>query len=194
MLKRFFEKRKRQKEINRRISEWEKEHTPKNPAELMAEKTCRWVELLWNGEKQKFLIYQINFLELLHCGRFPNVVFQFINNIAKEFENPEATEKADLQRFKEEREEFLIELAERSMVMPTYRECYDAILKMRNIKEDDTSNVIPSDFLQDLFLFYITEIETNLKKNSAVIQKSISRALEGSQNTGASRQANTSKG
>ena len=149
---------------------------PKNEAERLAMATCEWVELLWNGEKQKFLIHKTNFQELLTCGRFPNILYKFV--------------KLDIKKMKEEEEEFLIELARKSMITPTYQECYDAILKIRGIEMSDINDVMPKDFLDDLFLFYLKGWEKDIKKNLDAYNSSASAGL---QNTIDADQANTSE-
>ena len=91
---------------------------------------------------------------------------------------------------KEEEDEFLVELAKKSMVTPTYQECYDAILKIRGISESALNDVIPKDFLNDLFLLYLTDWEKDVKKNLAAFNLP---ASEESQNTTNVDQANTSE-
>lgn len=161
----FFTERKRQSVIEAEI-EKVKKTKPEGEADRLAMATCEWVELLWNGTKQKFLIHKTNFQELLMCGRFPNVLYKFINGItesdgAKDLEVSEV----DLKKMKEEEDEFIIELAKRSMVTPTYQECYDAILKLRGISESSINDVIPQDFLNDLFLWYLIDWDNTVKKN-----------------------------
>jgi len=161
----FFTERKRQSVIEAEI-EKVKKTKPESEADRLAMATCEWVELLWNGTKQKFLIHKTNFQELLMCGRFPNVLYKFINGItesggAKDLEVSEV----DLKKMKEEEDEFIIELAKRSMVTPTYQECYDAILKLRGISESSINDVIPQDFLNDLFLLYLIDWDNTVKKN-----------------------------
>lgn len=161
----FFTERKRQSVIEAEI-EKVKKTKPEGEADRLAMATCEWVGLLWNGTKQKFLIHKTNFQELLMCGRFPNVLYKFINGItesdgAKDLEVSEV----DLKKMKEEEDEFIIELAKRSMVTPTYQECYDAILKLRGISESSINDVIPQDFLNDLFLWYLIDWDNTVKKN-----------------------------
>ena len=89
---------------------------------------------------------------------------------------------------KEEEDEFLVELAKKSMVTPTYQECYDAILKIRGISESTLNDVIPKDFLNDLFLLYLTDWGRDVKKNLVAFNLP---ASAGSQNTTDASQAAT---
>lgn len=195
MLKEFFANLKLKRQVNKEFKKFYKEQKSITIADRLAKKSCKWVELLWNGEKQKFLIHVINYQELLCCGRFDNVLLSFIKGVEKNITNEKLSEDdfkdIDLKRLKEEQEEFLIELAERSMVMPTYRECYDAILKLRGMENGSTINdVIPKDFLYNLQLWYINSWSEQLKKNLAKFNL---KDLAGSQNTGEKHQANTLK-
>lgn len=179
-LQSFFKGKSRRQTIKAEIAKIENE-SPKNEAERLAMATCEWVELLWNGTKQKFFIHKTNFQELLTCGSFPNILYKFIDGIAeatgaKELEASDV----DLKKMKEEEDEFLVELAKKSMVTPTYQECYDAILKIRGISESTLNDVIPKDFLSDLFLFYLTDWGRAVKKNLDAFN---SPASAGSQNT-----------
>ena len=187
-IKSFFNKKRREHGIEAAIAEAIK--APENEAERLAIATCDWVELLWNGTKQKFLIHKTNFQELLTCGSFPNILYKFIDGIAEAAGAKEAVSEVDLKKMKEEEDEFLVELAKKSMVTPTYQECYDAILKIRGISESALNDVIPKDFLNDLFLLYLTDWEKDVKKNLASFNLP---ASEESQNTTNVDQANTSE-
>lgn len=187
-IKSFFNKKRREHGIEAAIAEAIK--APENEAERLAIATCDWVELLWNGTKQKFLIHKTNFQELLTCGSFPNILYKFIDGIAEAAGAKEAVSEVDLKKMKEEEDEFLVELAKKSMVTPTYQECYDAILKIRGISESALNDVIPKDFLNDLFLLYLTDLEKDVKKNLAAFNLP---ASEESQNTTNVDQANTSE-
>ena len=177
-IKSFFNKKRREHGIEAAIAEAIK--APENEAERLAIATCDWVELLWNGTKQKFLIHKTNFQELLTCGSFPNILYKFIDGIAEAAGAKEAVSEVDFKKMKEEEDEFLVELAKKSMVTPTYQECYDAILKIRGISESALHDVIPKDFLNDLFLLYLTDWEKDVKKNLAAFNLP---ASEESQNT-----------
>lgn len=187
-IKSFFNKKRREHGIEAAIAEAIK--APENEAERLAIASCDWVELLWNGTKQKFLIHKTNFQELLTCGSFPNILYKFIDGIAEAAGAKEAVSEVDLKKMKEEEDEFLVELAKKSMVTPTYQECYDAILKIRGISESALNDVIPKDFLNDLFLLYLTDWEKDVKKNLAAFNLP---ASEESQNTTNVDQANTSE-
>lgn len=178
-LQSFFKGKSRRQAINAEIAKIENE-SPKNGAERLAIASCDWVELLWNGTKQKFLIHKTNFQELLTCGSFPNILYKFIDGIAEAAGAKEAVSEVDFKKMKEEEDEFLVELAKKSMVTPTYQECYDAILKIRGISESALNDVIPKDFLNDLFLLYLTDWEKDVKKNLAAFNLP---ASEESQNT-----------
>lgn len=174
----FFTKTSRNRAIKTAIKE--ASTAPESEAQRLALATCEWVELLWNGTKQKFFIHKTNFQELLTCGSFPNILYKFVNGITEAVGAKEAVSEIDLKKMKEEEEEFLVELAKKSMVTPTYQECYDAILKIRGISESSLNDVIPKDFLSDLFLFYLTDWEQAVKKNLDAFN---SPASAGSQNT-----------
>ena len=174
----FFTKISRNRAIQTAIKE--ATTVPESEAQRLALATCEWVELLWNGTKQKFFIHKTNFQELLTCGSFPNILYKFVNSITEAVGIKEAVSEIDLKKMKEEEEEFLVELAKKSMVTPTYQECYDAILKIRGISESTLNDVIPKDFLNDLFLFYLTDWEQAVKKNLDAFN---SPASAGSQNT-----------
>ncbi|EFW38963.1 hypothetical protein [Treponema phagedenis] len=153
-------------------------------AEDLAIDTCEWVDLYWNGKKRKFFIHEIDFQELLMCGRFPNVIYHFSKRLFKKLQADDEDLKipeGDIKRMQEEEAEFKIELARRSMVQPLFQEVYDAILKMRSMNESDVADVIPPDFLNDLFLWYLKTLDENIKKNSETL---ISSALVEMQNNG----------
>ena len=178
-LQSFFTKTSRNRAIKTAIEEATK--VPENEAQRLALATCEWVELLWNGTKQKFFIHKTNFQELLTCGSFPNILYKFVNGITEAVGAKDLkVSEIDLKKMKEEEDEFLVELAKKSMVTPTYQECYDAILKIRGISESSLNDVIPKDFLNDLFLFYLTDWEQAVKKNLDAFN---SPASAGSQNT-----------
>ena len=190
IFKRLIKNIRTQRTIQAEITKIE-QAAPKNEAERLAMATCEWVELLWNGEKQKFLIHKTNFQELLTCGRFPNILYKFVNGLSEAVgEKDLKITELDIKKMKEEEEEFLIELARKSMITPTYQECYDAILKIRGIEMSDINDVMPKDFLDDLFLFYLKGWEADVKKNLDAYNSS---ASAGSQNTTNVDQANTSE-
>lgn len=158
----------------------------KNAARL-ALSSCSWVELYWNGNKQPFLIKNIAFQELLTCGRFPNILFQFTKTISKKLGiEDEAVQESDIQKMQEEEEEFRHELAEKSMVYPRYRECYEAIIGILGNTEARREDVMPKDFINDLFLWYVSDWYENIKKKSELLALNESAAL---QNTGNAPQA-----
>ena len=151
-------------------------------AARIAIESGEWAEFYWGSKKQKFFIHKIGFQELLTCGRFPNVLYQFLKGLtgilgADDLKMPET----DLKKLKEEEDEFRYELAERTMVYPTYRECYEAITELLGNKEAKREDVIPKNFLDDVFLFYLGEWEREIKKKSAQL---ISSGLDGLQNIG----------
>ena len=61
-LQSFFKGKSRRQAIKAEIAKIENE-SPKNEAERLAMATCEWVELLWNGTKQKFFIHKTDFQE-----------------------------------------------------------------------------------------------------------------------------------
>ena len=192
-LKNLFAQLKLKREIKKEVNKFYKENKNDTLADRFAKQTCEWVELLWNGTKQKFLIHVTNFQELLLCGWFPNAALAFVKNIGagldKDTLKAEDWEGIDLQRAKEEQEEFLIELAQRSMVQPSYRECYDAILKLRGMENgSEIDDVIPKDFLYNLQLWYLQRWGDTLKKNLEMLTTHESGEL---QNTGDAHRTNT---
>ncbi|QUY18381.1 hypothetical protein GWP40_08675 [Treponema vincentii] len=175
----FFTKTRRNSAIKTAVEEATK--VPESEAQRLALATCEWVELLWNGSKQKFFIHKTNFQELLTCGNFPNILYKFVNGVSESIGAKDLkVSEIDLKKMKEEEDEFLVELAKKSMVTPTYQECYDAILNIRGINESSLNDVIPKDFLNDLFLFYLTDWEQDVKKNLGAFNLP---ASAGSQNT-----------
>jgi len=183
-MKSVFTERKREKAIEAEITKVKKAE-PESEAERLAMATCEWVELLWNGTKQKFLIHKTNFQEFLTCGRFPNVLYKFVNGIAEAAGAKDLQiSKVDLKKMQEEEDEFIVELAKKSMVTPSYQECYDAILKIRGISESDINDVIPKDFLNDLFLLYLTDWDQAIKKNLGKYNLSASAELQNTTDAG----------
>lgn len=191
MIRKIIDNFKTKKLVAERKKELSQEGN-KTSADSLAMASCKWVDLYWNGTKRPFLIHKINFQELLMCGRFPNILYKFVEGIA-EVLNEEKTEQSSVnaQQMKEEEDEFRHELAERSMVEPKYRECYDAIVNLLGNPEANRNDVIPQDFLDDLFLWYLTEWEAQIKKKSELLN---SKGLGELQNTGEKPQVNTSKG
>lgn len=158
-------------------------------AARLALSSCSWVNLYWNGVKRPFLIHQLNFQELLMCGRFPNVLFQFVKGLAGTFDaDDEGLPQIDAQKMQEEEEEFRHELAEKSMIYPRYRECYEAITAILGNPEARREDVMPRDFINDLFLWYVQGLQADIKKKSEQLALS---ASDGLPNTGSVPQAAT---
>lgn len=183
-IKELINKIKSGRTLKREFKDFKKELEKKSgrKAARIAVESGEWAEFYWGGKKQKFFIHKINFQELLTCGRFPNVLYQFLKGLtgalgAEDLKMPES----DLKRLKEEEDEFRHELAERTMIFPSYRECYDAITELLGNKEAAREDVIPKNFLDDVFLFYLNEWESEIKKKSAQLTLS---GLGGLPNTG----------
>ncbi len=178
--------------IKRAVRKAEKQ-TGGTYADTLAAETCQWVSLFWAGKKRKFLIHKVNFVELLMCGRFPNVLYRFTKGLTNIFNKdvPEIPE-ADLKTMADEEEIFMQELVKKSLVEPTYQELEEATHKKLKHLEDDAlffKTVIPKDFIDDLFLWYVSDWEEQLKKKSEDV---ISSASAGVPNTGSKDQADIS--
>jgi hypothetical protein len=131
----------------------------------LIEKTTKIVNLLWNGNDEPFEIYEVNFMELMGCGKFPNLLATFVSVFSKDKEDIDE-EKA--KTIKKEQEEFYHELAKKSMVNPSYKEVSEAIkAKMPSYTEGD--NIIPVDFLMGLYRWYLQRFSEVLKKNLQVL-------------------------
>lgn len=163
-------------------------------AEQLIASRCKWLKLYWNGEEKEFLIYQIDFPELLACGRFPNVLYGMCKGLgnALKMEVPPVPE-SDLKALAEEEKIFNQELVKKSLVNPTYEQLAEGARKKlpQLAPEDITFDVvIPKDFTTSLYYWYLNEWAEGLKKKSETV---LSSGSAESQNTGGTGQASTSR-
>lgn len=152
-------------------------------AETLAESSCKTVLLPWNGVMSPFKIREVNFMEIIGSGKYPNILFSFTKHLVKDKEN---TPETDVESLKKEQDSFMKELARKSMVEPTYQECFDAIVK-RLPDYADGDDVIPADFLQGLYAWYLRAFTELLKKKTATLN-----GLGARRNTGTPDRPNTS--
>jgi hypothetical protein len=101
-------------------------------------------------------------MELMQCGKFPNLFATYIKQF--DDEKKEEVSKEQAAKIKAEQDAFLHELARKSMVEPTYVEAYEAI-KKRLPAYEEGDEVIPKDFLLGLYAWYLRRFNEALKKN-----------------------------
>ena len=174
--------RRAQRQIERQKLEWYSRPT----SERLAIGTCEWVRLKWNGNEEEFLVNNLNVADLAVSGRYPNVIVYFMQLAKQESasDEDELIDPVDMNKVKEEEQALYEEVARQSMVSPSFQEVYDSILKMRrerNIQIDvkTIKDVMPYDFLQDLFKYHLERWVAMIKKN---LNASTSTALAESQN------------
>lgn len=134
-----------------------------------------WVKLDWNGQKEEFLIKNINVTDMALCGKYPNIMLHFIRTAKSEglkLDDDNIEEKIDYAQLKKEEYSFYEEIARVSMLTPSFQEVYDAIINLRKTKGIETKiesvrDVIPYDFLEDLFRYHMQRWELDIKKKSA---------------------------
>lgn len=169
----FFRRKQIEKSLKERIEE-EKKTIPELPiAERLALASYDWVKLDWNGHKQDFLIKNINVTDMALCGRYPNIMLHFVKTAkAQGLQIEEDVEdKIDYAELKKEEYSFYEEIAKVSMLTPSFQEVYDAIIKLRKDKGieqkiESVRDVIPYDFLEDLFRYHMQRWEQDIKKKS----------------------------
>ncbi len=190
----MIKKIKRYFKIKKELRKIKKENKNLSYAEKLVKNSCKWVKLYFHGEKNEFLIHKINFVELLQCGRFPNILYRFTEGMLSVLkEDAPEMPKCDLEKMADEEEVFIHELVKKSLVVPTYEELEAAARAQLKYSDDDPilfKTVIPEDFSKSLFLWYIADWEKDLKKKSADVISSVS---EEQQNIGDTDQATTSK-
>lgn len=180
-IKKYFLVRKARK----KAMEEEKNMRGLSQLERLAYSTYSWVELLWNGHKEKFLINNINVVEITASGKYPNIMLSFIERIKEMGANVDNKDlEIDTQKMVAEQYQLYEEVARKSMVNPSFDEVYNAIIKMRAergfLEETLTvSDVIPSDFLIALYNYHIERWTETIKKKS---EKLTLTALEESAN------------
>jgi len=161
--------RRARSEIEKRKLEWYSR--PVN--EKLAMGTCEWVPLAWNGGKEEFLINNLNVADLAVSGRYPNVIVYFMQlakDAVKSKDDDQMFCEVDMQKVKEEEQLLYEEVARQSMMSPTFQEVYDSIIKMRKERGVELEvrcvrDVIPYDFLQDLFRYHLARWVSGIKKN-----------------------------
>lgn len=173
-IKNIFKRIKQWVIIRREFSRFTSNHGELPLAEQFAYSTFDTVNLLWNGKKLKFVIGNINALDLVFCGRFPNIYFSYINSLlqARGELNQDNIKDVDIVKLQEEEAEFFEELCKKTLIKPTYNELYEGVLKVKksidssyspsNIKE-----VFPFDFLTSLQAHHFNKLFNLVKKNEA---------------------------
>lgn len=158
--------------IRREFSHFNSSHGELPLAEQFAYSSFDTVNLSWNGKKLKFVISNINALDLIFCGRFPNIYFNYINSLlqAKGELTNENMKEVDIVKMQEEECVFFEELCKKTLVKPTYNELYEGVVKVKksidssyspsNIKE-----VFPFDFLTSLQAYHFNKLLDLVKKN-----------------------------
>lgn len=158
--------------IRSEFSHFNSSHGELPLAEQFAYSSFDTVNLSWNGKKLKFVISNINALDLIFCGRFPNIYFNYINSLlqAKGELTNENMKEVDIVKMQEEECVFFEELCKKTLVKPTYNELYEGVVKVKksidssyspsNIKE-----VFPFDFLTSLQAYHFNKLLDLVKKN-----------------------------
>ena len=170
-IKKNIARKRIQAEAIERIEKEKYEWYNRPVSERLAMGTCEWVHLNWNGHREEFLINNLNVADLTVSGRYPNVIVYFMQ-LAKQSsddEDEKIVEEIDMKKLKEEEQALYEEVARQSMVNPTFQEVYDSILKMREergikVEVKCIKDVIPYDFLQDLFRYHLEKWVNTIKK------------------------------
>ena len=172
-IKNFFKKLRQKWIIRREFLKFASSNEELPLGEQFAFKTFDIVELLWNGKKLQFVIGNINVLDLVFCGRYPNIYFTYLNSLLREKGelNDENIKDVDIEKLQEEECVFFEELCKKTMIKPSYNELHDSMVKVKkeyiqgyepkNIKE-----VFPSDFLIALQTHHFNKLFNLVKKNS----------------------------
>ena len=139
-----------------------------------------WVELFWNGKKEKFLIRNIDATRLVVYGKYPNIMLKFAQDLKEKGLNIEETEADtfDWEAYRKEEAELYEKIAQESMITPSFQETYDAILTLRKEKHIESpintiQDVFPCDFLADLFAYHLRNWELSVKKklNASILKE-----------------------
>lgn len=172
----YFKRKSIEKVLKGKIEiEKEKKDMPNlSVAERLALASYDWVKLEWNGHKQDFLIKNINVTDMALCGKYPNIMLHFVKTAKAEglkIEDDDIEEKLDYAELKKEEYSFYEEVARVSMLTPSFQEVYDAIINLRKQKGieqkvESVRDVIPYDFLEDLFRYHMQRWELDIKKKS----------------------------
>ena len=171
-IKMFFRRWKQQRIIKKEFAQFELPQTELSLGEQFAYSSFNVVKLAWNGKMLKFVIGNINAIDLIFCGRFPNLHANFINELlrAKGDFSKETEQEVDIVKLQKEEADFDEELCKKTLIKPTYEELYNSMVKVRkslsneyeptNIKE-----VLPNDFLQSLQTYHFNRLLEIVKKN-----------------------------
>lgn len=160
------------KKAHKKAMEEERRIGGLSQVERLAYSTYSWADLSWNGHKERFLINNINVVELTASGKYPNIMLSFIERIKELGANVDKEDlKVDTQKMIVEQYQLYEEVARKSMVNPTFDEVYNAIVKMREAKgftdkAINVNDVIPNDFLVDLYNYHIARWTDTIKKKS----------------------------
>ena len=164
-------KRRLEAKARRQLEKQKKEWYNRSATERLATLTCEWVRLSWNGKACEFLINNINVADLAVSGRYPNVIVYFMKLAKQASQDAEEDDiDVDMKKVKEEEQALYEEVARQSMITPSFQETYDSILKVRKergieIKITCIRDVIPYDFLQELFKYHLERWVQGIKKN-----------------------------
>ncbi|MGP1438306.1 MAG: hypothetical protein ACTTKH_04465 [Treponema sp.] len=186
-IKQFFKRMQQKKIIDKEFKNFEKDFSNLPIGEQFAMQTFDIVELLWNGKKLKFVIGNINALELITCGRFPNIMNTYNNENLKILEHLDEENRLEVDIKEVQKEESILyeELCRKTMIKPTYEEVYTSIIKVKkslDVAFNPTSikDVLPHDFLNALLNYHLNRILDTIKKN---LNTQMSIALDALQNT-----------
>ena len=174
-IKDYFKRKKIEKKAKEKIENEKNNLANLSLANRLALSSYDWIKLEWNGHKEEFLIKNINVTDMALCGKYPNIMLHFIKTAKNEGLNleDENIEKIDYKELKKEEYAFYEEIARASMLTPSFQEVYDAIINLRKNKGIETKienirDVIPYDFLEDLFRYHMSRWEENIKKKSNI--------------------------
>lgn len=158
--------------IRREFSHFSSNHGELPLAEQFAYQAFDTVNLLWNGKKLKFVIGNINALDLVFCGRFPNIYFTYLNSLlqARGELNQENMKEVDIAKLQEEEAEFFEELCKKTLIKPTYNELYNGVIKVKKSVDPsyvpkNIKDVFPFDFLTSLQSYHFGKLFSLVKKN-----------------------------
>ena len=171
-IKNFFKKLKQKWIIKREFSKFASSYEDLPLGEQFAMKTFDTVYLSWNGKKLKFVIGNINILDLIFCGKFPNIYFNYLNSLLKERGelNQETQKDVDIAKLQEEECSFFEELCKKTMIKPTYNELYESMIKIKksllvSYNPNNIKEVLPFDFLTSLQSYHFGKLFELVKKN-----------------------------
>ena len=159
--------------IKKEFAQFEGSHEELPLGEQFALKSFDTVELDWSGKRLKFVIGNINAVDLVFCGRFPNIHATLINDLLKrQGELSKETEmEVDIAKLQKEEDLFNEEICKKTLIKPSYNELYESMISLKkklNIDFNPTSikEVFPSDFLQALQSYHFNRLLNIVKKNS----------------------------